>query len=75
MAPSGDALLPSFAQIEVLSIACFYVVLSTLLIYSFSTCVRGLSSNLIKDYVYDFQLKPRVNFYFRGLNSLAILFR
>jgi len=69
-----DELIP-FAHIELLSIACFDVILSTLIIYSFSTFFRGLSSNLIKDYFYDFQLKPRVNFYFCGLNSLGILFR
>jgi len=58
-----------------LSIALFHVILSTLIIYYFSTFVRGLLSNLIKDYFYDFQLKPRVIFGFRGLNSLDILLR
>jgi len=28
--------------------------------YSFSTFVRGLLSNVSKDYLYDFQLKPRL---------------
>ena len=67
--------LISFAQIELLSIACFYIILSTLVITVFSTFVRGLFSNLVKDYLYDFQLKPRVDFYFRGLNSFDILLR
>ena len=44
----------------------FYVIMSTLIIYSFFYIFRGLSSNLIKDYIYDLQLKPRVNFYFQA---------
>ncbi len=67
-------MLISFAQIELLSIACFYVILSTLVIYTvFSTFVRGLLSNWIKDYLYDFHLQPYVDFFFRGLNSFDIL--
>ena len=69
-----DALI-SFAHVELLSIACFDVILSTLVITVFSIFVRGLLSNLAKDYLYDFQLKPRVNFLFRGLNSFDILLR
>ena len=67
--------LISFANIELLSIACFYVILSTLDITVFSIFVRGLLSYLVKDYLCDFQLKPRVNFYFRGLNPFDILLR
>ena len=62
-------------RFELLSIAPFHVILSTLIITIVSTFVRGSLSNLIKDYFYDFQIKPRVNFLFRGLNSLGILFR
>jgi hypothetical protein len=47
--PIGGLCSFSFAQIELLSIARFYVILSTLMIYYFSTFVRGLSSKLIKD--------------------------
>ena len=70
-------MLISFAPIELLlSISRSNVILSTLLIAVFSTFVRGLSSNLIKDYFYDFQLiMPRDDFYFRGLNYPGILFR
>ena len=55
-----------FAHIELLPIAPFHVILSTLILTSFSTLVRGLLSNLIKDSTYDFHLKPRVNFLNRG---------
>jgi hypothetical protein len=43
--------------------------------YIFSAFVPGLLFNLIKDYSYGFQIKPRVIGIFRGLNSLRILSR
>ena len=46
-------------RFELLSIARSNVIPITILITVFSTFVSGLSSNLIKDYFYDFQLKPR----------------
>ncbi len=49
-------------------------IMSTLIPMRFSTSVNGLLSNLIKESFYDLQLKPCVNFYFRELNSLGILY-